>query len=62
MAVLEDDLGSEQTLEKILEQTNTLWENGSGTKDKITLPGNHTHRRIQIHTIHVESMEVNCVM
>lgn len=26
MAVLEDDLGSEQTLEKILEQTNTLWE------------------------------------
>lgn len=43
MAVLKDDSGSEQTLEKILEQTNTLRESGSGTEDKITLPGNYIH-------------------
>lgn len=29
MAVQEDDLGSEQTLEKTLEPTNVKWENGS---------------------------------
>lgn len=41
MAVEEDDLGSEQTLKKILQPANAIWENGSGTtKDKIILPGN----------------------
>lgn len=43
MAVLKDGSGSEQTLEKILEQTNTLRESGSGTEGKITLPGNYIH-------------------
>lgn len=45
MAVLEDDLGSEQTLEKILEAGNAIWESGTGTKDEIILPGNCTHQR-----------------
>lgn len=63
MAVQEDDLGSEQTLKKILQPTNAIWENGSGTtKDKIILPGNCTHRRTQILTAHSKSMEVKCVL
>lgn len=55
MAVQEDDLGSEQTLGKILELMNAIWENCLGTtKDK-----NH-HITWQLYTSHhYQSMEVN---
>lgn len=62
MVVLEDDLGSEHTLENILEPMNAIWESGSGSKDRITLPCNCTHQRIQVHTSHFESVEVKRVM
>lgn len=45
MAVLEDNFGSEHTLEKILKPSNAIWENGLGTKDTIILPGNCTNQR-----------------
>lgn len=63
MAVQADDLGSEQTLEKILEPTSAIRENGSGTtKDKIILPGNRTHQRMQMHMTHFKGVHVKCVM
>lgn len=63
MAVQEDDLGSEQTLKKILQTTNAIWENVSGTtKDTIILPGSCTDQRTHIRTSHFKDIGVTCVL
>lgn len=49
MAVQEDDLASEQTLEKILKPADPKWENGSGTtKVKIVLPGSSHYLTMKV--------------
>lgn len=55
MAVLEDDLGSEQTLEEILEVMSAAWDNGSGAGDEIMLASNAIQMRTQMLATRLEA-------
>lgn len=47
MAVLEDDLGSEQTLEETLELMSAVSDNGFGARDEIVLASNAAQMRME---------------
>lgn len=57
MAVLEDDLGSEQTLEETLELMSPACDNGSGTGDEIVLASNGVQMRTQMLASRLENTE-----
>lgn len=61
MAVLEDDLGSEQTLEEILELMSAVWDYGSGAGDEIMLASNAIQTRMQILATGLENTECDFV-